>query len=265
MYTNTIAVSLLAVAGALAAPLTSRTYDDTVTVALSDAGETGAQVTLKSTYENSAVPATPGPFVNIQITLGADVANKDLRCQALDFTKTPIVGLRGNNTDITFSDAQKGPWFFREPTFVTEVVCSPAFKKIDPKSDDLNLVIILENQSTETGSQTSLAFGVDAVSPPVGSNGPFETVELQVGKLLEKAAQTGYRCQILDDKMAPLVVLRAGKRDTTFSDADKGAWKLEIPSYVSEIVCKPSLVAHDLNAASATTTAPVAPATSSVL
>jgi len=245
MYANTIALALLAATGALAAPHSRRTWDDTVTVILSDGGETGAQVSgLSSTYTASGTPALSGPFTTIQISLGADVQNKDLRCQALDNYGYPIIGVRGANTDTTFSDAGKGPWTFRQPAYVSEVVCDPTFVKIDPASDELNLRVILESQSTETGSQTQLSANTVFVDlPPVGSSGPFETVELSVGSLVEKQ---DYRCQILDMAGNPLYVLRGGKRDITFSDADKGAWTLETPSEVSDIVCNPTFVAQAL-------------------
>jgi len=254
MYANAIALSLLAATGALAAPATRRSYDNTVTVILSDGGETGAQVSgLSSTYNSAGTPALSGPFSTIEISLGAGVANKDLRCEALDNYGNPIVAVRGANTDTTFSDADKGAWTFRKPSYVSQVVCDPTFVKIDPTSDELNLRVILQNQSTETGSQTALPAGTLVDLPPVGSSGPFETVELAVGSsgpfetvelavgsLVEKQ---DYRCQILDNYGNPLIVLRGANRDITFSDADKGAWTLETPSYVSDIVCNPTFVA----------------------
>jgi len=245
MYANAIALSLLAATGALAAPATRRSYDssydNTVTVILSDGGETGAQVSgLSSTYNSAGTPAISGPFSTIEISLGAGVTNADLRCEALDNYGNPIVAVRGANTDTTFSDADKGPWTFRQPSYVSQVVCDPTFVKIDPTSDELNLRVILENQSTETGSQTALPAGTLVDLPPVGSSGPFETVELSVGSLVEKQ---DYRCQILDNYGNPLIVLRGANRDITFSDADKGAWTLETPSYVSDIVCNPTFVA----------------------
>ncbi|KIW22384.1 uncharacterized protein PV07_12274 [Cladophialophora immunda] len=237
MHSKAVVLSLLAASGALAAPHSRRYYDDKVTVALSDGGETGAQVTLESTVRDMGAPAISGPFNSIEIRLGEDVQNQELRCQALDNYGYPIVATRGTNIDTTFSDADKGPWTFRQASYVSEVVCDPTFVKIDPASDELNLRVILESQSTETGSQTSLPAGYRAESAPVATSGPFETVELSVGSLVE---QQNYRCQILDLYGNPLVVLRGANRDITFSDADKGAWTLETPSEVSEIICDPT-------------------------
>jgi hypothetical protein len=250
MYANTVALSLLAVTGALAAPHSRRSYDsssnydNTVTVILSDGGETGAQVSgLSSVATAYGTPATSGPFTTIEISLGAGVENTALRCAAFDNYGKPIVGTRGKNIDTTFSDADKGAWTFRQASYVSQVVCDPSFVAIDPNSDELALRVILQNQSTETGSQTVLPAGSLVDLPPVGSSGPFETVELEVGSLVEKQ---DYRCQILDNYGNPLVVLRGENRDITFSDADKGAWTLETPSYVSDIVCNPTFVAQKL-------------------
>lgn len=248
MYANTIALSLLAATGALAAPHSRRSYDNsydnTVTVILSDGGETGAQVSgLQSTVRDMGTPALSGPFSTLEVSLGKDVQNQELRCQALDNYGYPIVGTRGANIDTTFSDADKGAWTFRQPSYVSEVVCDPSFVKIDPNSDELSLRVILQSQSTETGSQTVLPAGSLVDLPPVGSSGPYETVELSVGSLVEKQ---DYRCQILDTAGKPLIVLRGENRDITFSDADKGAWTLETPSEVGDIVCNPTFVAQKL-------------------
>ncbi|EXJ69563.1 uncharacterized protein A1O5_07599 [Cladophialophora psammophila CBS 110553] len=243
MYSKAVVLSLLAASGALAAPHNRRYYDDKVTVALSDGGETGAQVTLESTVRDMAAPAISGPFNSIEIRLGADVQNKDLRCQALDNYGYPIVATRGENIDITFSDADKGAWTFREASYVSEVICDPTFVKIDPTSDELNLRVVLESQSTETGSQTVLPSGYRAESAPVATSGPFETVELRVGSLVQKQ---DYRCQILDIYGNPLTVLRGENKDNTFSDADKGAWTLQTPREVGEIICDPTFVAQKL-------------------
>ncbi|OAP55388.1 hypothetical protein AYL99_10361 [Fonsecaea erecta] len=243
MHSKTVLLSLLAASGAFAAPHSRRHYDDKVTVALSDGGETGAQVTLESTVRDMATPAISGPFNSIEIRLGEDVQNQELRCQALDNYGNPIVGTRGANIDTTFSDAGKGPWTFRQASYVSEVVCDPTFVKIDPTSDELNLRVVLESQSTETGSQTVLPAGYRAESAPVATSGPFETVELRVGSLVEKQ---DYRCRILDIYGNPLIVLRGENRDNTFSDAHKGAWTLETPSEVGDIICDPTFVAQKL-------------------
>ncbi|KAJ4515855.1 hypothetical protein HRR83_004424 [Exophiala dermatitidis] len=240
MQYSTSILCLLAATGALAAPHSQRSTNDTsVRVVLSDGGETGAQVSFDdSTVHNTGVPALDGPFATVELKLGADVPNKDLRCQILDDMGHPIVIQRGANTDITFSDADKGPWTFRNSSsLVSQVVCDPTFTQIDASASQLR--VILEDQATETGSQTLLPAGQREESKPVGSMGPYETVELKVGELVE---DQDYRCQVLDGHGQPIVVLRGENRDITFSDAGKGAWTFENRSEVSDIVCDPTFV-----------------------
>ena len=66
---------------------------------------------------------TKGPFETIEINVGA-AAQQDLRCQALDLDGKPIVATRGANVDITFSDADKGAWTFRDGAVeVSRIIC----------------------------------------------------------------------------------------------------------------------------------------------
>lgn len=262
MYFSTI-IPLLAATGALAAPLTARS-DNSIRVSLTDNAETGAQVTLPEGARSTATPATSGPFASVQLTLGPDVQQQDLRCQVLDVTGNPILLERGENIDTTFSDAGKGPWGFvnkGELTKVTKVICDPSFVSANAPpppaaSLDLNLTVILLDPTTGTESDTILPSGDLAESKPNGTKGPFQTVKLTVGKDVEKQ---DYRCQVLDKSGNPLIVLRGANRDITFSDADKGPWTLEAgSSKVHSIICDPNFVADNLNAS---TTPP--PATSS--
>jgi len=238
MYYSTIVLPLLAASGVLAAPHSRRTVDNEIRVALSDLGETGAQMTFTEGVQDTEMPAISGPFASVELRLGKDVQQQDLRCKALDDAGNPIVLLRGENIDITFGDGGKGAWTFRTPSMVSEVICDPTFVKISP--DEIALRVILENQATEIASQTILAAGEREEQLPVGSNGPFETVELRVGALVEKQ---DYRCQIFDVAGYPITLHRGEKTDTTFSDADKGEWTFDYPSEVSQIICDPSFVA----------------------
>lgn len=231
-------LSLLAASGALAAPRNNRqSSNNEIRVALSSS-ETGAQVTLKEGVRDTAVPAGNGPFDTVELRLGKDVRQQNLRCQILDDAKNPIVVLRGNNTDITFADGGAGPWKFREEeSLVSEVICDPKFKKAGPDANRLR--VVLQNQGTETGSQTVFAGGDEREEKkPVASRGPFKTVELRVGEVVEKQ---DYRCQILDKANEPIVVLRGGNRDTTFADGGNGEWTFEKEeSEVSKIICDPT-------------------------
>lgn len=232
-----IILSLLAASGALSTPHNHHQVHNEIRVALSDLGETGAQVTLEEGIRDTAFPSTSGPFASVELRLGKGVQQKDLRCQILDDSGNPITVLRGENTDISFGDGGKGPWTFRASSLVSQVICDPTFQKIG--SDATELRVVLENQATETGSQTVFAEGQREEQPPVATSGPFQTVELRVGELVE---QQDYRCQVLDNFGHPIVVLRGKSRDITFSDAGKGEWTFETPSEVSSIICDPTFV-----------------------
>ncbi|KAL8747987.1 MAG: hypothetical protein Q9190_000199 [Brigantiaea leucoxantha] len=233
MQFSSIVLATLASTAALAAPW-KPSVDNEIRVILSDLGETGAQNVFPEGKRASQSPSQFGPFRTVELQLGKDVQNQDYRCQILDPANKPIVLLRGANTDITFGDGDKGAWTFRHESEVRQIICDPTFKKIG--SDATEIRVVLSNQGTETGSQTVFAEGSRQEKRPVGSSGPFETVELRVGALVEKQDQ---RCQIVDKAGKPIIVLRGENRDITFADGDKGEWTLEKESEVSKIVCDP--------------------------
>lgn len=242
MHYSTIAFSLLASTGALAAPYYS-TFNNEIRVVLGGLGGTSANLELTFTegIVDTQMPALDGPFSTVALQLGKDVVQQDLRCKVVDHAGNDIVVLRGNNTDVTFSDAGKGAWTFPEPAMVGNVICDPSFEKITPEAlaDGSTLRVVLESQSTETGSQTALSAGYRDEQYPIGSNGPFETVELHVGKFVQKK---DYRCQILDSYGNAINLTRGTAKANTFSDAGKGEWTLDYASEVSLIVCDPTFV-----------------------
>lgn len=236
MQYTTVVLSLLAATGALAAPHSRRTFDNEIRVALSDLGETGAQVTFKEGVRDAEVPAISGPFATLEVLLGKDVKQQDLRCQALDEAGKPIIATRGANVDITFADGGNGPWTFKQPSLVSKVICDPSFQKVS--ADAFDIRVVLENQATELGTQTVLSSGVRDESRPVGSSGPFQTVELRLGELVDPA----YRCKVLDQSGKAIVLHRGANTDVTFGDGDKGAWTFDQTSQVSKIICDPTFV-----------------------
>lgn len=236
MQYSAIFLSLLAASGALAAPSSRRGMNNEIRVALSDLGETGAQVTFKEGVRDVQVPATSGPFATLEVRLGKGVAQQDLRCQALDEAGKPIVGVRGANVDITFADGGNGPWTFKKPSLVSKVICDPAFKKISPSALDMR--VVLENQAIELGTQTVFTSGVRAESSPVGSKGPYQTVELRLGELVDAS----YRCKVLDNKGRAITLTRGANVDTTFGDGGNGPWTFDKTREVSKIVCDPTFV-----------------------
>ncbi|KAL8784493.1 MAG: hypothetical protein Q9213_003930 [Squamulea squamosa] len=99
-----------------------------IRVQLSNQGiELGIQRTFKEGQRQEQVIGT-GPFRTIEIFVGALVQKQDTRCQVLDNAGKPIVATRGANTDITFSDADKGEWTFAQESDVSKIICDPAFK-----------------------------------------------------------------------------------------------------------------------------------------
>lgn len=244
MHYSTIAFSLLASTGALAAPLTSM-VDNSIQIVLSSRGDAATNTKVNFFSEDMANTASLGDFGasfeydTVALQLGKDVVNQDLRCKAVDVAGNDIVVLRGANTDVSFSDAGKGAWTFLTPTAVGAVICDPTFLKITPEAlaEGSTLRVVLSNQQTETGSQTALSSGMREEAAPIGSSGPFETVELRVGKFVQKK---DYRCQILDNWGQAIDLTRGNSSSNTFSDAGKGDWTLNYVSEVSSIICDPN-------------------------
>lgn len=65
--------------------------------------------------------------------------------------------------------------------------------------------VILSNPIEELATQTVFDdVSVRAQSPPTGSQGPFQTVEISVGELVNP----NLRCQVLDKKGQPIIATR---------------------------------------------------------
>ncbi|KAF2119268.1 hypothetical protein BDV96DRAFT_596012 [Lophiotrema nucula] len=237
MQYSSALLALFAATGAFAAP-TYKGADNTIRVILQDqATETGSQTTLKSGVRDIKTPSTSGPFSTIELKVGADVPNRDeYRCAIWDEAGKPIVATRGANVDITFSDAGKGEWTFRKASKVASIICDPTFKKIDPKENQIT--VILQDQRTELGTQTTFTAGARQELTP-SSPGPYETVEIKVGSVVDPAQ----RCQVNDKHGKPIVAVRGKNTDTTFSDAKKGEWTFKHRQEVSSIICDPTFVA----------------------
>lgn len=106
---------------------------------------------------------------------------------------------------------------------------------------DNSIRVILQSQ--DTGSQTSFEEGWRVEKRPVGSDGPFDTVTLELGKDVH---QQSLRCQVRDEHDQPIVVIRGRNVDTTFADGDAGAWKFQDGlKNVKTIICDPAFVKAD--------------------
>ncbi|KAK5166107.1 uncharacterized protein LTR77_008368 [Saxophila tyrrhenica] len=165
-----------------------------------------------------------GPFTTVEISVGQD-ANQALRCQVLDDAGMPIAATRGPNFDN-----------FDPPAFVNHVVCDPAFV-----GKGFDLTVTLQNADTKVGRQTFFPNFIGRTTlPPTGGSGPFKTVAVFVGQNADPAI----RCQLNDASGNAIVATRGTNVDTTFSDAQKGAWTFQQPdAEVAEIICDPALVA----------------------
>lgn len=108
MQYATLMLAVLAVSGSLAAPWGQISIDNEVRVVLRDQGETGAQNVFPDGVRAAQQSSQSGPFKTVELQLGKNVKNTDQRCKVLDDTNKPIVLVRDANTDITFSDADKG-------------------------------------------------------------------------------------------------------------------------------------------------------------
>ncbi|KAL8819080.1 MAG: hypothetical protein Q9223_002416 [Gallowayella weberi] len=125
---------------------------------------------------------------------------------------------RGNNTETTFGHGGKGKWTFHDhPNKVRKVICDPALQTKRP----------LSRRNPPTTEKAV-------------SNGPFETVEVMVGALVQKP---DYRCQVLDKGGKSIIVTRNTNRDITFSDADRGEWKFARASQIGKVIRDPAFKA----------------------
>ena len=153
----------------------------------------------------------------------------------------PIVLKRGANTDITFGDGDKGAWTFRDaPSAVSKVVCDPTFAKIDPAAAKVGVRL---SGPSELATTTEFAdpshMRVEGV--PVGSTGPYTSVEIIVGELVKKQ---DIRCGLKGMHGKDIYAKRGTNLDKTFSDAEKGEWIFEKESVVETIVCDPAFKAE---------------------
>ncbi|KAK5170626.1 uncharacterized protein LTR77_005215 [Saxophila tyrrhenica] len=237
---STIAISSLLVAASSVIALPQGTNLDTsVTVILQNqAIELGSQTTFGNVNSAQTQPpvGSSGPYSTIEINLGADVANTALRCQALDVSGAPLIAIRGDNTDTTFSDADKGAWTFLQPSEVSAVVCDPAFVAVAPGSYD---VVVTLSGPSELATQTTLSGVKRDIRTPTASGGPYNSINIAVGPLVSPEL----RCKVKNQANRAIVATRGENIDTTFSDADKGAWAFQKESAVSNIICDPRFVA----------------------
>ena len=266
-----IASIVLAATGALALPqatsnstastsssLSSGADTEVRVILQSQSTETGSQTVFKNVdvRKHKSPVGSSGPFETIEISVGAD-AQQDLRCQALDLEGKPLIATRGANTvslersdarimtvadhslqDITFSDADKGEWTFKQPSEVSRIICDPEF--VAAPAGAFQVRVILSDQSSELGTQTVFDTVEERVElPPTASTGPFDTVEIALGELVDPTL----RCALLNGRGREIVATRGENTDVTFADGDNGPWSFDRKRFVSKIICDADFVA----------------------
>lgn len=107
MHCSALLLSALAATSALASHHEARTIGNSIHVTLEDLLNSlgsGTDFEEDQLAQTKMPVGSSGPVTTFALKLGPDVKDKKLRCQIVDKEGTPIVGVRGNNTDITFSD-----------------------------------------------------------------------------------------------------------------------------------------------------------------
>ena len=237
MQYTSIFLAALAATTTLAAPRNPISTNNKLQVILSGPAVQPSTNILRAGKRISQPPSSStGPFITVELRVGANVQKQDYRCQILDQAQKPIIIQRGANTDTTFADGDKGAWTIKNPSTVSAIICDPTFVKAS--SSDSEIRVKLSNQRIELGVQQT--FTGDVREEKFVASGPFTTVEIEVGALVQKQDT---RCQVVDKAGKPIVATRGANTDITFADGDKGEWKFERESEVSKVICDPAFVA----------------------
>lgn len=234
---------LLALAGtSLAAPTSNSNYKDTeVKVILDSSLSTsfGNRVSHRETKR----PASHGPFSTVELSVGKNFPQQALRCQILDHHHQPVVIVRGENIDTTFSDAEKGLWTFRDgQSRVSRVVCDPTFVANPQAPKDTSVIVQLTGPS-ELATQTPFSLvgaqGGSESQTPIASSGPYNSVSLTLGPDVENQA---LRCWLMDKKGEVIVLKRGENVQRTFAKGEPWSFLEPRMSEVGKIECNDQFV-----------------------
>jgi hypothetical protein len=241
MHHSTAAIFLLAATGSFANAQASDEIDNAISVILQNqAIELGSTTEFTEGVRETKEPVgSSGPFTTVELNLGDGVGRQDLRCQILDDSNVPIILLRGENNDTTFADGDGGVWDFQDGALlVSTIICDPDFEK---RELDLAIRITLSDGNLATQTAFDNAGLELEEKAPVGSAGPFNTVNLDIGADVEKQ---DLRCQLVDTHGDVIELVRDGNEDFTFGDGGNGAWNFLDPesSEVDNIICDPAFV-----------------------
>jgi hypothetical protein len=238
MQYSIVFLSIMAATGSLAAPQ-SVEADNAIDVLISS-GDIESNSATRFVEGRREVKEHSNQLVaseTIELRVGANVSQQGVRCQILDAQDEPIIGFRDPNFDITFSDADKGPWtLVGGAQIVKTIICDPEFVG---NALDLETRVTLSDGNLATQTVFEEAGLVVERKEPVGSSGPFNSVNLRIGADVENQA---LRCQVLDDRGNAIELFRDPNEAFTFADGGNGAWSFLEPasSLVSEIICDPA-------------------------
>jgi hypothetical protein len=251
MQYSTVFLTALAASGAMAShrPRPGR-IDQSVTVTLRGAEVEDEAFRFRReprVRPVSDVPEVQGPYDEVELNLGKDVRNEQLRCQILNENEEPIVILRGANTDETFADGGNGPWKFRTPSLVSRVTCDRAFVKIDPADPRLQVSVLLQDQATETGITFGLSGVIrNSIELSEETTTAFQEVTLSItGDLVDPTLRctlegVGIDSEVSIPESRNIIVVRGVNTEPTFGDGNGGAWTLQPAQQVRRITCDPA-------------------------
>ncbi|KAL8924407.1 MAG: hypothetical protein Q9172_002709 [Xanthocarpia lactea] len=240
MQYTSIFLAALAATTTLAAPRNPSSTNNKLQVILTGPTIPPSTTILHAGKRISQPPSSSstGPFTTVELLVGPAIQNQAYRCQILDQSSKPIIIQRGPNTDTTFADGDAGKWTLKTPSTVSKIICDPTFVKADASANEIR--VKLSNQAIELGVQQTFTGGnMREEQKPIAS-GPFTTVEIEVGALVQKQDT---RCQVVDKAGQPITATRGANTDITFADGDKGEWEFERESEVSKVICDPAFVA----------------------
>ena len=258
MQYSTIFLSALFATSALARPARRTTSDNSIIVQLSGPDELATQTAFDEGYRQVKRPVgSNGPYDTVNLSVGKDVEQQDLRCQVINEQNKPIVVLRKKNREITFSDAKGGPWTFEDgPQNVVAIICDPAFVKGGAPTAT----------SSPTPTYTPMAqppinariSGLDEFARNIAfkQGGLVRELQFAAGEnvnvfqlTLDPAVKNqDLRCQVLDNAGNPITGRRGKNIDTTFSGGVNGPWTFinmkneTINVDTSVVICDPAFV-----------------------
>jgi hypothetical protein len=234
MQYSIVFLSAMAATGSLAAPQAAGQGNPIDVRLQNQALELGSGTSFVGGVLEELPPVgSSGPFETVELNLEVQDGS---RCQILNADNVPILVFRDPNFDFTFADANGGPWtIVNGPREVETIICDPDFVGTPL---DFNIKVTLSDGDDLISETQFSKIGNFEVLSPVGSFGPFNTVNLTIGA---EVRNQDLRCQIIDDEGHAIELVRGDNEAFTFADAGAGEWTFLDPtsSLVEKIICDP--------------------------